>query len=128
MNIEPLVEAIMQGKDPVKVIDEQLVSGPDRSDDIKTPDDAATVFAAKANEIAGKLPYVDSSWLQTIATQLRSGASAAELADMALRNRDQYAGTARIDAGGDFDTWDTVYHALLAVPTEVVPFQVGNPS
>jgi len=117
-----MMEQVKSGKTPRRVI-EQSVAGPDRSDDINTPEAKATAFDKIANQLAVANPNVDKNWITSIGTQLRSGADAKELSDLAYRNRDSMAGKAKIPGGaeGDFDTWDVIYRALNQSFTDQVP-------
>ena len=117
-----LVDSVLIGHHPFRAVDE-AVSGPDRKDDMNSDEVRVREFARIANQCASAYPYVGPDWVTTIADQLKGADAAAqgELRDMAQRNRDAYAGTARIDAGGSFELWDAVLRGLLAVGTDQLP-------
>jgi len=119
-SFKDLLDSVERGNIVSKVV-ENIGIGPDRADDIRSEEDRAEAFTAMVAKIASSYPYVDESWVQEIATQLRQGESAQELAQMATINRDMYAGSARIDAGGDFNTWAAILQSLLALPTDALP-------
>ena len=116
-----LVDTVMLGIHPVRAVDE-AVSGPDRKDDFTSDDIRVNEFMRIAGQCASAFPNIGPDWITVIADQLRGSDTAgmAELRDMAMRNREQYAGTARIDAGGSFPLWDGVLKGLLAVGTDQI--------
>lgn len=119
-NFSSLLGKVIEGKPTSKVI-EQLGVGPDRVDDIHSADDKDAAFQELVGRYATAVPYVDGGWVGRIADQLRTGTDAGELAQMASINRDQYVGSARVDAGGSFDTWDVIYRSLISLPTDALP-------
>ena len=117
-----LVGNVLKGAHPMSVVDE-AVSGPDRQDDFTDDSVRVREFQKIAGECANSFPYVGPDWVTAIADELRSNdpQAQAELVDMATRNRDQYAGSARIDANGSFELWDRILHGLIAIQTHEIP-------
>jgi hypothetical protein len=117
-----LVDSVLLGTHPFRVVDE-AVSGPDRKDDMTSDEVRVREFGRIAGQAGSAYPYVGPDWVTAIADQLRGADANAlgELRDMAQRNRDEYAGTARIDAGGSFELWDSVLRGLMAVSTDQLP-------
>jgi len=122
-----LVEKIAAGGDPAVLVENEIVaqsnSFKDRSDDLSTPEAKASEFERIAREFQGALPNVGPDWISTIADQVRASFpdGMAELKRMVYDNREQYAGSARVDAGGSFQTWDAALHGLHAVMTDQIP-------
>jgi hypothetical protein len=122
LSFEELLDAALEEPDrSVPAIVEAVMTGADRADDITTPEPKAAAFTKIINDVAGDLPYIGPNWATAIADSLRRGESAAELAQMAQRNRDAYAGTAKIDSGGSCVKWNAALQALTAVATDQVP-------
>lgn len=122
-SIKEMIEAAAKGTHPSQIVDKYLKEeiGPDRQDDIQTPADKDAAFRAQFARISSAYPYVDESWATRIADQIKYGEGIAELSQMAALNREQYAGTARIDVGGSFDTWDAIHRSLVATATNQLP-------
>jgi len=120
MKFTEMLDDVVAGKN-VKSLVEAAVSGGDRVDDIDSPEQKVRAFEKFMAMAAESEPYIDETWVERIATQLRSGASAAELTKMAKKNRDQYAGDINMDAGGSFKLWDKILQGLNASFTDEVP-------
>ena len=116
-----LVEARVNGHHPMEVVEAAL--GPDRKDDFTDDSVRVREFARIAGVAGSSYPYIGPQWVDVIATQLRSAdpAGKAELVAMAQRNRDQYQGSTRVDAGGSFELWSVILKGLLATRTDEVP-------
>ena len=117
-----LVNSVLTGKHPVTVVDE-AVSGGERKDDFTDDNVRVREFSRIAGMAAQAYPNIGPDWITSIADQLRhaDAEGMAELTSMAQRNRDEYAGSARIDAGGSFELWDGILKGLLAVQTHQLP-------
>jgi len=116
-----LVAAHMDGMHPTSVVESML--GPDRTDDFTSDDVRAREFTRIASQAASAFPYIGPDWIGTIAQAVRQADAQGmqELVRMSTQNRDQYAGTARIDSDGSFALWDAILKGLLAVPTTQLP-------
>ena len=121
MTFLDLVEQRLTGAHPSTIVEAGI--GPDRRDDITSSEAKAVEFNRIASEAASALPYVGPNWIDVIGMQVRQadGQGMRELVDMATRNRDLYAGEARIDSDGSFALWDAILHGLLAVSTTQIP-------
>ena len=121
MQFNELVEARLKGGHPSTLVEAGL--GPDRKDDIDSAETAAQEFARIASMAASGHPYVGPNWIEAIALQVRqaNGEGMRELVDMATRNRDQYAGLAKVDSDGSFALWDAILKGLIAVSTSQIP-------
>lgn len=115
---EKLLESVASGAHPTQVV-ENL--GMDRMDDIQDENSKAAAFQQIAGTIQHYNGYVGPDWITQIADRIRGGDNANELAMLAQKNRDQYAGTARIDCEGCWDMWDNILRGLLALRTEQLP-------
>lgn len=119
-NFERLLESVASGVHPTQIV-ENL--GMDRQDDIQDENSKAAAFQQIAGTIQQYNGYVGPDWITQIADQIRGGnpETVQELIQMAHDNREQYAGTARVDCDGCWDMWDNVLRGLLAVRTEQLP-------
>ena len=97
--------------------------GQDRQDDIDSDEAKTKEFSKIASMAASGHPYIGPNWIDTIALQVRQANANGmrELVDMAGRNRDQYAGSSRVDSDGSFALWDAILKGLLAVGTDQIP-------
>lgn len=121
MQFQDLVEARRKGAHPSELVEAGL--GPDRMDDIDSDEAKTREFSRIASMAAAGVPYVGPNWIDVIAQQVRqaNGEGMRELVDMATRNRDQYAGLAKIDTDGSFALWDAILKGLLGVSTSQLP-------
>lgn len=128
MDYKQIVERVRQGADAAKLIESEMQSASgntfqDRSDDLDSPQRAAAEFERIAREIQGSLPNVGPDWIASIADQVKlaSPEGLGELKRLVYDNREQYAGSARIDAGGSYRTWDAALQGITAIMTDQVP-------
>lgn len=116
---EKLLESVALGSHPTQVVEN---IGMDRQDDIQDDNSKVAAFQQIAGSIQQYNGYVGPDWITQIADRIRMGSEGVqELVQMAQKNRDQYAGTARVDCDGCWDMWDNVLKGLLAVRTEQLP-------
>ena len=122
-----LVERVRKGKHPYTVVSE-AVSGPERKDDFTDPNILAQEFQKIAGQCANAYANIGPDWINSISDQIRTSDAEgmAELVDLANRNREIYSGSARMDAGGSFELWDSVLRGLLAVQTNQLPPPAPN--
>ena len=121
MEFHELVESRLSGAHPSAVVESYL--GAERKDDITSDEAKTQEFTRIAQMAASGQPNVGPDWIEAIALQVRqaNGEGMRELMDMATRNREQYAGSARIDNDGSFVLWDAILKGLIAVSTTMIP-------
>jgi len=121
MNTSAMIDEVVAGKPPTSVFRTVLedVSGPDRAD--LSPDGIASKFQELIDQSAVQVPYLNHDYVDQVLGQLRVGASAAEMAEVAKRNRDDYAAEGANIGTGDFETWDAIHQGLTKIATEALP-------
>lgn len=124
MKASDLINSVMEGADPKNVVRSVLegISGPERSD--LSPDEIAGMFQQLIQQSEAQVPYLDHQYVDMVLSQIRQGAPMDELIQLAQKNREQYAGDAKIGHGG-FDSWDTIHRSLLALKTDDLPPNAG---
>jgi hypothetical protein len=111
LSFQEAIDRVAKGGD-VRSITQEMLAPPEgnRSDD--SDGEIAAGFRKIIADFESHYPYVDSAWVDRIADSLKTGASLETIRSAAEQNRGQYAGSHRIDAGGSFDTWDSIFRAL----------------
>lgn len=111
LTFQEAIDRVAKGAD-AKTVTQEMIAPPEgnRSDD--SDGAIAAGFRKIISDFESRYPYVDSAWVDRISDELKSGASLETIRSAAEQNRGQYAGDHRIDAGGSFDTWDSIYRAL----------------
>jgi hypothetical protein len=125
MTAQEIIKRVQEGGDPVTVVHDFLaegVSGPDRHD--PSPDEIAAKFQQLIAQTETQVPYLNSDYVDQVLSQLRQGAPADELIQLAAKNRQQYAGQANIGVG-EFATWDAIHRALTKTFTDQLPPSPG---
>lgn len=124
-NAATLIEQVVKGEDPTKVVRSALgeaVSGPDRHEVDFAEKEA--MFRDLIDQSAAQVPYLNHEYVDQVLAQLQGGASAQEMLALAQKNREQYAGNHNL--GDDaFPTWDAIHRAIQATFTDELPPTVG---
>jgi hypothetical protein len=107
------VERVVNGK-PVAEITQEMIAPPEGNRNDDSDEEIAAGFRKIISDFEGRYPYIDAGWVNRISDELKTGADLAVIRAAAEQNRGQYAGSHRIDAGGNFDTWDAIFRALDA--------------
>lgn len=105
------LDQITKGKS-VMAVTTEMIAGPEGNRHDDSDEEISSGFKKIISDFEGRYPYVDSAWVEKIGDALKSGSSLEVIRSAAEQNRGQYAGSHRIDAGGNFDTWDAIYRAL----------------
>lgn len=118
-----MVDRAINGVHPMNIVESQL--GPDRVDDFTDDSVRVREFTRIASQYANASPEVGPDWVTAIADQVKhaSPEGMQELVAMAQRNRDEYEGVAKIDAGGSYQMWSSILKGLLAIQTDQIPPQ-----
>lgn len=124
MKASELINSVMEGADPKVVVRQVLegISGPERAD--QGPDEIAAQFQQLIAQSEAQVPYLNHDYVDMVLSQIRQGAPMDELVALAQKNREQYAGDAKIGHGG-FDSWDVIHRSLLALKTDQLPPNAG---
>lgn len=124
MNATQLINSVVEGADPKVVVRKVLegISGPERAD--LGPDEIAGMFQQLIQQSEAQVPYLDHQYVDMVLSQIRQGAPMDELIALAQKNREQYAGDAKIGHGG-FDSWDVIHRSLIALKTDDLPPNAG---
>lgn len=125
VNASSLIESVVNGADPTKVVRDALgeaVSGPDRHEVDFAEKEA--MFRDLIAQSEAQVPYLNHEYVEQVLAQLQGGASAQEMLALAQKNREQYAGNHNL---GDnlFPTWDAIHRAIQGTFTDQLPPAVG---
>lgn len=123
-DFQKMLGAARGGEDPVMIVESAAgPMGQDRNDEV----DSEGAKLAAFNNITGTIQsyngYVGPDWITQTGDQLKTADAQGrqDLANWARANRDQYAGSARIDCDGCWNMWDNIYKGVQAFGTDQLP-------
>lgn len=124
MTVQEMIKGVAEGNSAIDVVHgflEEGISGPERQD--LSPDEIAARFQQLIQQSEAQVPYLNHDYVNQVLSQIRQGAPADELIQLAAKNRGQYQG-ANIQVG-EFSTWDTIHRALTKTFTDQLPPNPG---